>query len=41
MWSSKDLSFARAVPLICAARVHVIYLNYSIPGECKQLNNKG
>lgn len=40
-WSSKDLSFARAVPLICAARVHIMNLSYSIPDEYKQLKNKG
>lgn len=40
-WSSKDLSLAWAVPLICAASIHIMNLNYSIPGECKQLKNKG
>lgn len=40
-WSSKDLSFARALLLICAARVHIMYLNYSILGDCKPLKNKG
>lgn len=29
------------MPLICAARVHIMNLSYSTPGECKQLKNKG
>lgn len=36
----QDFSFSRAVPLICATRVHMMNLNNLIPGECKQLKNK-
>lgn len=39
-WSSKEFSFARAVPLICATGVHMMNLNNLILGECKQLKDE-